>query len=83
MKYRLFDGGYESFLDHRIPDEYKDMVVDELPQEIINAEKEAIKQAEVRAQIWPLMEDVLLGKKTLAEAQAKAQAIAGASKRKK
>ena len=43
MKYRLFDGGYEGFLDHRVPDEYKDVVVDELPQEIIDAGKEAMK----------------------------------------
>lgn len=33
MKYRLFDGGYESFLDHRVPEEYKDIVVDVLPPE--------------------------------------------------
>ena len=43
MKYRLFEGGYEGFLDHRVPDEYKDIVVDELPQEIIDAQKEAMK----------------------------------------
>ena len=43
MKYRLFEGGYEAFLDHRVPDEYKDVVVDELPQEIIDAGKEAMK----------------------------------------
>lgn len=35
MKYRLFDGGYESFLDHRVPEEYKDIVVDELPPEYL------------------------------------------------
>ena len=39
MKYRLFAGGYESFLDHRVPKEYRDIVVDELPREIIEAEK--------------------------------------------
>ena len=43
MKYRLFNGGYESFLDHRVPAEYKDIVIDKLPQEIIDAEKEAMK----------------------------------------
>jgi len=43
MKYRLFTGGYESFLDHRVPDKYRDIVIDELPQEIIDAEKEAMK----------------------------------------
>jgi len=82
MKYRLFDGGYESFLDHRVPDEYKDIVVDKLPQEIIDAEKESMKQAEVKMQIRPLIDDVLLGSKTLAEAQAEAQAIEAASKEK-
>ncbi len=43
MKYRLFDGGYESFLDRRVPEEYKNIVVDQLPQEIIDAETEAFK----------------------------------------
>ncbi len=38
MKYRLFDGGYEGFLDDRVPAEYKDIVVDKLPQNIIDAE---------------------------------------------
>ncbi len=75
MKYRLFDGGYESFPDNRVPEEYKEIVVNKLPQEIIDAEKETTKQAEVKAQIRPLVYDVLLGKKTLAEAQAEAQAI--------
>ena len=31
MKYRLFEGGYEGFLDDRVPVEYQDIVVDELP----------------------------------------------------
>lgn len=81
MKYRLFEGGYESFLDHRVPDEYRDIVVDELPQEIIDAEQEAVKREWVKASIRPLVEDVLLGKKTLAEVQAEAQAIEAASKK--
>ena len=38
MKYRLFEGGYEGFLDDKVPAEYKDIVVDKLPQEIIDAE---------------------------------------------
>lgn len=80
MKYRLFEGGYESFLDHRVPKEYKKIVVDELPQEIIDAEKETMRQAEVKEKIRPLIEDVLLGNMTLAEAQTEAQAIAAASK---
>jgi len=83
MKYRLFDDSYESFLDHRVPDEYKDIVVDELPQKIIDAEKESMRQAEIKMQITPLIEDVLLGKKTLAEAQTEAQAVEAASKGKK
>jgi len=41
--YRLFEGGYEGFLDDRVPAEYKDIVVDKLPQSIIDAEK-AIEQ---------------------------------------
>ena len=82
MKYRLFDGGYESFLDHRVPKEYKKIVIDELPQEIIDAEKESMRQGEVKGQIRPLIDDVLLGKKTLAEAQTEAQAIEATSKEK-
>jgi len=46
-------------------------------------ELEIVRQAEVRVQIIPLLEDMLLGKKTLAEAQATAQAIEAASKEKK
>ena len=80
MKYRLFDGGYESFLDHRVPDEYKKTVVNKLPKAIVDAEKESVRQAEVTEQIRPLIDDVLLGKKTLAEAQAEAQAVETASK---
>ena len=80
MKYRLFDGGYESFLDHRVPDEYKKTVVNKLPKAIVDAEKEAMHQAAVKGQIRPLIDDVLLGKKTLAEAQVEAQAIEAASK---
>lgn len=82
MKYRLFEGGYEGFLDHRVPEEYKDVVVAKLPKAIIDAEKEIMKQTEIKAQIRPLIEDVLLGKKTLVEAQVEAQAIEAASKEK-
>lgn len=82
MKYRLFEGGYESFLDYRVPKEYKDIVVTKLPKAIIDAEKAVMKQAKVKAAIAPLIEDVLLGKKTLVEAQAKAQVIEAASKEK-
>ena len=60
MKYRLFDGGYESFLDHRISDEYKDIVIDKLPQEIIDAEKEAMKPK-------PSLEDEVAGLKARME----------------
>ena len=82
MKYRLFEGGYESFPDYRVPDEYKDIVVDELPKEIIDAEKELIRKTEVQAKIRPLIEDVLLGEKTLQEAQDEAQTIDQGSKEK-
>ena len=82
MKYRLFDGGYESFLDHRVPDEYKDITVNKLPKAIVDAEKESMRQAEIKGRIRPLIEDVLLGNMTLAEAQAEAQAIEAASKEK-
>ena len=44
MKYRLFEGGYESFPDHRVPEEYKDIVVDELPREVIEAEKAMLEE---------------------------------------
>ena len=33
----------EGFLDNRVPEEYRDVVVDNLPQEIIDAEIEASK----------------------------------------
>lgn len=80
MKYRLFDGGYESFLDHRVPEEYKNVVVTKLPKVIIDTEKESMGQAKVSEQIQPLIKDVLLGKKTLAEAQTEAQTIEVASR---
>ncbi len=35
MKYRLFEGGYEGFLDDRVPEEYKDIVVGKLPPEYL------------------------------------------------
>ncbi len=78
MKYRYTiypDGGYEyeSFLDDRVPEEYKGSVVSKLPKAILDKKKELLKESEKRATLQPLIEDVLLGRKTLAEAQAAAQ----------
>ena len=84
MKYRLFDGGYESFLDHRVPREYQDIVVDELPQEIIEAEKEIERRMKVRQRIREnLIDNLLDGSKTWGQAQAEAIAIDEASKEEK
>jgi len=55
----------------------------EKPYPTSPAELESVRQAEVRTQIRPLIDDVLLGNMTLAEAQAEAQAIEAASKGKK
>ena len=52
MKYRLFEGGYEGFLDDRVPVEYQDIVVDELPPgylEPTEQEAENTLRAEVMA----------------------------------
>jgi len=71
MKYRLFDGGYESFLDHRVPDEYKDIVVDELPPEYI-VEPEAVSIRDQK--IDTLLEGIVQGK-TLAQIKTEMEKI--------
>lgn len=45
MKYRLFEGGYESFPDNFVPEEYENIVIDKLPQEIVEAELKVEKEA--------------------------------------
>ena len=85
MKYRIIqypDGHeYESFLDGKVPAEYKDIVVDELPPDITAAEKEAERKMKVRGEIREkLIDNLLDSTKTWAEAQAEAQAIDNASK---
>ena len=85
MKYRIIqysDGyEYESFLDGRVPDEYKDIVVDELPVDIIAAEKEAERKMNVRARIKEkLIDNLISGTKTWAEVQVEAKAIDETSK---
>ena len=73
MKYRLFDGGYESFLDDRIPDEYKDIVVDELPSEYqIEPEMASIRDQKINK----LLEDIEIGK-SLSEIKAELEKIGG------
>lgn len=42
MKYRLFDGGYESFPDDKVPEEHKDAVIIKLPKSVIDEEKEIL-----------------------------------------
>ncbi len=59
MKYRLFDGGYESFLDDRVPAEYKDIVIDKLPQNIIDAEKTMQQEAQDKANYIAAMPDLV------------------------
>lgn len=69
MKYRLFDGGYESFPDDRVPEEYRNIVIDELPKEIIDAEKERMSARpktemeieELKARIEALEESLARG----------------------
>lgn len=85
MKYRIIqysDGyEYESFLDGKVPAEYKDIVVDELPSDIIAAEKEAERKMKVRAQIKEkLIDNLISGTKTWAEVQVEAKAIDETSK---
>ncbi len=85
MKYRIIqypDGyEYESFLDGKVPGKYTDIVVDELPADIIAAEKEAERKMNVRAQIKEKLIDALLsGTKTWTEVQVEAKAIDETSK---
>ncbi len=85
MKYRIIqypDGyEYESFLDDKVPAEYKDIVVDKLPVDIIAAEKEAERKINVRAQIKEkLIDNLISGTKTWAEVQVEAKAIDETSK---
>ncbi len=83
MKYRIIqypDGyEYESFLDGKVPGGYT--VVDELPQDIKDAEKEAERKMNVRVQIKEkLIDDLLSGTKTWVEVQTEAKVIDDASK---
>ncbi len=59
MKYRLFEGGYEGFLDDRVPAKYKDIVVDKLPQNIIDAEKVMQQEAQKKADYIAAMPDLV------------------------
>ena len=59
MKYRLFEGGYEGFLDDRIPAEYKDIVVDKLPHEIIDAEITMQQEAQEKADYIAAMPELV------------------------
>ncbi len=59
MKYRLFDGGYEGFLDSNVPVEYKDIVIDKLPQNIIDAEIILQQEAREKADYIAVMPDLI------------------------
>ena len=59
MKYRLFEGGYEGFLDDRVPAEYKDVIVDKLPQEIIDIEITMQQEAQDKADYIAVMPDLV------------------------
>ena len=59
MKYRLFEGGYEGFLDDRVPAEYQDIVVDKLPQNIIDAEITIQREAQEKADYIAAMPDLV------------------------
>ena len=59
MKYRLFEGGYEGFLDDRVPAEYKDIVADKLPQNIIDAEIILQQEAQEKAEYIAAMPDLV------------------------
>ena len=59
MKYRLFEGGYEGFLDDRVPVEYQDIVVDKLPQNIIDAEVTIQQEAQDKADYIAAMPDLV------------------------
>jgi len=67
MKYRLFEGGYESFLDHRVPEEYKDIVVDELPPEYLIEPEETISVRDQK--INKVLEMIEAGNATLNQIQ--------------
>ncbi len=59
MKYRLFDGGYEGFLDSNVPAEYKDIVVDKLPQSIIDVEITVQHEAQEKVEYIAAMPDLV------------------------
>lgn len=59
MKYRIFEGGYESFLDDRVPEEYKNIIVDKLPQEIIDKEIVLRQEAEEKEDFIVAMPDLV------------------------
>ncbi len=59
MKYRLFEGGYEGFLDDRVPVEYQDIVVDKLPQSIIDAEITMQQETREKAEYIAAMPDLV------------------------
>ena len=59
MKYRLFEGGYEGFLDDRVPVEYQNIVVDKLPQSIIDAEIILQQEAQEKAEYIAAMPDMV------------------------
>ena len=59
MKYKLFEGGYEGFPDDRVPAEYKDIVVDKLPQSIIDAEIAMQQEAQDKADYIEAMPDLV------------------------
>ena len=68
MKYRIIqypDGyEYESFLDDKVPAKYKDIVVDKLPQEIIDAEITMQQEAQEKADYLAAMPDLVKSLKT-------------------
>ena len=69
MKYRLIEGGYESFLDHRVPEEYKDIVVDKLPEAIIEVEKAALERPTKIEQLEARITDLEAAIKELQDAK--------------
>jgi hypothetical protein len=85
MKYRITrypSGGYEceAFLDGKVPAKYRDIVVDEKPPDIIEAENEMERKMKTRGQKQALLMDVIDGKLTIEQAQARAKQIENASK---
>ncbi len=59
MKYRLFEGGYEGFLDDRVPAEYKNIVVDKLPQEITDVGITMQQEGQEKAEYIAAMPDLV------------------------